>query len=321
MPLIRVARPFSMNTGTKPHLRYGIGVYDVSDAIFLLIMGSAHLRWHLMEECVARGDVLLQNRAVQQSWFAGSVYYRSLSIVAAIVPMPVTLWRWPAWFPNASHFPFREGEIEAAPGEQITVMHPHIREGGKEGEWREETRTVVAMALPFGPHYEGSGTPVAVRASSPFPITMPVIGDACVFGEQPTVPFRQIDTLPPAHPELPASVAAILRMQEARIIMAQTQRPPAPRVRATRAPTWDAQQATIDRQAEAVIAAQEGWMPMFGPPRTEELARLQLIATRAAGLAAALPRMRRTQGTLNENTSYATTAPPPSRWKFGDPVR
>jgi hypothetical protein len=197
MPLIRVARPFSLNRRPDVSWRFGIGCYDVDQQTFDTIMANAHLRHHLQEECIARGEALLQNRPPAMAFYGGNTFYKSLCVVTNIEPLPVVLWKWPAWHSDAHSFPFHAGVIEAAPGEQTTVLSPRVKADGKTGEWRKEMRTVEYVSMPFGSHYSGSGTPVAVPPSYPFGFTAPEHGDTVVFGVEATGTPLRFDTPPP----------------------------------------------------------------------------------------------------------------------------
>jgi hypothetical protein len=317
MPAVKIARPFIYSHGRPgPKWLYGVGVYFIDDADLTVIMATPALRWNLQDAVVARGDALMQHRQPAMAHYGGSVHYRALSVVNDILAQQVIIVRWPPSLPQTWVF---GPDVIHAPGEMLQVLEPDP--DGGEGAWRTVLRPSQAPLIPSG--YHGSGTPVSI-VPHPFAgsFAAPQLSDTVVFGEQPAAPFTQIDTMPPAHPELPASVVALMRMQERAIIMAQTSAapPPARAPRATPVGTPGRQAQTIARQAEAVIAAQEGWMPNFTPVDTSALLRLQDIAHRQTALAQALPRMRRPQGTLNTNTSYPTT-PPVSTWKFGDPVR
>jgi hypothetical protein len=204
--IVRVARPFTLHHGARPHFRHGIGVYLMDDAH----AGHHYVLHHLQEAVVARGEALVQHRPPSLSWFPGSVWYRGLSIVQNIEPMGQPLiWRWPPTMGNATEFPWHAGVVEPAPDAMVAVRAPHVGADGV-GEWRRELRVVTRMTIPPG-YYWGHGTPRAVPESSLFPWNNPSFGDTIVFGEMPSVPF--VLDIPPAPPRPDPIQAGLLARQ------------------------------------------------------------------------------------------------------------
>jgi hypothetical protein len=190
MPIIRAARPFTLNRYPQVSWRFGVGVYDVPDPEYSEIISTPALRWHLDVEVLARGESLLQHRDPQQMWFAGNRLFRSLSVVATIEPRPIQIWKWPPWHPDAFTFPLRAGALVAAPGEQVTVTAPMVDAATKTGTWERQRRTATYVALPWGDFYAGAGTPVAFAEPHTFGYVSPEVGDVVVMGVPQTVPLR-----------------------------------------------------------------------------------------------------------------------------------
>jgi hypothetical protein len=216
MAICQVARPFSLRVaGQRLKYRYGVGVYTIDDAL----AAHSYVQHHLQAAIVAKGEALVQHRQPQMSWYGGSVWYRSLSIVQNIEPQQVLIWRWPLLGNGGADFPWHAGEIEPAPGAMLLVAARHTKEDGTE-EWRGELREAPRMSVPDG-YYQGHGTPVAVEPN-PFASFGPTtVGDCIVFGEMSATPFV-LDRWPPAFPPEAPEVRQARLLQERAVAAAQS---------------------------------------------------------------------------------------------------
>jgi hypothetical protein len=218
MPFLRVARPFTLTRHPNVAWRYGVGMFDVNDPEYSQIVSTPALRWHLDVEVLARGEALVQHREPQRGWYAGSVWYRSISVVASIEPREILIWRWPPDVGDPCWFPFHPGHLEAAPGAVVSVLAPHV--DGKEGSWRRELRPAAYRALPFGEHYGGHCTPHAVP-DHPFALPFAQLGDTIVFGAPSSGTPLKIDTLPRAIPREDPRTRELRERQAAAVERAQ----------------------------------------------------------------------------------------------------
>jgi hypothetical protein len=194
----------------------------VLDPAYTEIVTKPGYRWHLQNDVLLRGEVLVQHRDPPHTWFAGSRYYRGLSIVQSIEARPILIWRWPAWHRGATYFPFHKGRIEAAPGALVSVMTPVVDADGKHGHWEKQLRPTVYNAMPHGEHYSGHHETGATVGVNPLALAFPwpQLGDTYVGGVPTGVPLR-FDSHPPAIPPEPAKVRELRLRQEAAVRLAQ----------------------------------------------------------------------------------------------------
>jgi hypothetical protein len=221
MPIIALARPFTLIMGYGvPKLRFGIGIYDCINVVFDAIVGNPVNRWHTETEVVARGDPLVQNRAPVPTWAPGDRYFTSLTRVTSIEPGPILLWRWPPHLPQDWTF---GPDVIPAPGVVVQLREMEPVEGSEnaegEVEWRHKLRL---LNYPPSGHYAGHGTPVGHRPQVTWPFPDARVGDTITLGVPPTVPLKQLDTLPPAHPPEDPITAMHRRMQADAVRQAQT---------------------------------------------------------------------------------------------------
>jgi hypothetical protein len=116
MAVLQIARPFTWNGGTKPHLRYGVGCYDIPDPV------AAHwyVQWHTQAAVLARGGALIQHRdPIVTGWAGANCYADGMGVVSSIEPQPIDIWSWPPGYAGAA---FIEGLIEPAPGAMVARM-------------------------------------------------------------------------------------------------------------------------------------------------------------------------------------------------------
>jgi hypothetical protein len=227
MPIIRVDRPFTYirSQHTRPKWRLGIGWYDIAEPDYSIIVSTPGIRWHLDVEVIARGEVLMQHRDPQPLWAAGSRYFRALSIVQAIEAREILIWRWPAWYPNATSFPFHAGRIVACPGAQIAVLAPVVDAASKTGHWEKQLRPATYNPWHSGEHYHGHSDTGPTVGANPIALAFPTPseGDTYVGGAPTGTPLKFDWFAPNIPPEAPKA-RRLRELQEAAIAAAQSGR-------------------------------------------------------------------------------------------------
>jgi hypothetical protein len=210
MPAVKVARPFSWNHG-RTHWRYGVGVYDIPDAL----LAHQYVLHHLEAAVLARGEALMQHRTPVLPWSPGDRYGVSLSRVSQIEPQDIQIWKWPPQLDQSWTF---GPHVEPAPGAQLQVLERVP--GGAEHEWQTALR---AAATYPAPPYHGAGTYVH-RPPLSWPFVTPQVGDLVQFGEPMSGggPLAQLDMPRPNIPPESQTIRMYRQMQADAVAKMQT---------------------------------------------------------------------------------------------------